>query len=207
MRHAPSRTASATSRALRGSTPGSSTSTTRSTRATPTSTPRSTAASATTSSGSSSSTLDEAHQLQKDYYRRYGTTLRGLIVEHGIAPDDFLDYVHDIDHSPVEADPRAGRGDRTAAGPEVHPHQRLAAARREGRRAARRHPPFRRHLRHRPLRAPAEAEPRDLRPLHRGDRRRAGRGRHVRGSGAQPRRAASPRHDDGAGRAGSGSAK
>ena len=25
--------------------------------------------------------------------------------EHGIAPDDFLEYVHDIDHSPVEADP------------------------------------------------------------------------------------------------------
>jgi putative hydrolase of the HAD superfamily len=49
---------------------------------------------------------DEAHRLQKDYYRRYGTTLRGLIVEHGITPDDFLEYVHDIDHSPVEPDPR-----------------------------------------------------------------------------------------------------
>jgi putative hydrolase of the HAD superfamily len=48
---------------------------------------------------------DAAHKLQKDYYRRYGTTLRGLIVEHGIAPDDFLEYVHDIDHSPVEANP------------------------------------------------------------------------------------------------------
>jgi putative hydrolase of the HAD superfamily len=49
---------------------------------------------------------DEAHRLQKDYYRRYGTTLRGLIVEHGISPDDFLEYVHDIDHSPVQPDPR-----------------------------------------------------------------------------------------------------
>jgi putative hydrolase of the HAD superfamily len=48
---------------------------------------------------------DEAHRVQKDYYRRYGTTLRGLMEEHGIAPDDFLEYVHDIDHSPVEADP------------------------------------------------------------------------------------------------------
>ena len=47
-----------------------------------------------------------AQTLQRDYYRRYGTTLRGLIVEHGIAPDDFLEYVHDIDHSPVGADPR-----------------------------------------------------------------------------------------------------
>lgn len=48
----------------------------------------------------------EAQRIQKDYYRRYGTTLRGLMVEHGIAPDDFLEYVHDIDHSPVEANPR-----------------------------------------------------------------------------------------------------
>ncbi|MCX5516616.1 pyrimidine 5'-nucleotidase [Kaistia algarum] len=49
---------------------------------------------------------EDAQLLQRDYYRRYGTTLRGLIVEHGITPDDFLEYVHDIDHSPVEADPR-----------------------------------------------------------------------------------------------------
>ncbi|MEM1371208.1 MAG: pyrimidine 5'-nucleotidase, partial [Pseudomonadota bacterium] len=31
-----------------------------------------------------------AHKLQKDYYRRYGTTLRGLMVEHGLNPDGFL---------------------------------------------------------------------------------------------------------------------
>lgn len=49
---------------------------------------------------------DEAQRVQKDYYRRYGTTLRGLMEEHGVAPDEFLEYVHDIDHSPVEADPR-----------------------------------------------------------------------------------------------------
>jgi putative hydrolase of the HAD superfamily len=48
---------------------------------------------------------EEAQRVQKDYYRRYGTTLRGLMEEHGITPDDFLAYVHDIDHSPVEADP------------------------------------------------------------------------------------------------------
>jgi putative hydrolase of the HAD superfamily len=51
---------------------------------------------------------DEAQRVQKDYYRRFGTTLRGLMEEHGIAPDDFLEYVHDIDHSPVVADPRLG---------------------------------------------------------------------------------------------------
>src|SRR5262245_41046401 len=49
---------------------------------------------------------DKAEALRKDYYKRYGTTLRGLMVEHGITPDDFLEYVHDIDHSPIEPNPR-----------------------------------------------------------------------------------------------------
>jgi putative hydrolase of the HAD superfamily len=51
---------------------------------------------------------EQAQKVQKDYYQRYGTTLRGLMEEHGIKPDDFLAYVHDIDHSPVLADPRLG---------------------------------------------------------------------------------------------------
>jgi putative hydrolase of the HAD superfamily len=37
--------------------------------------------------------------LQKYYYQSYGTTLRGLMEEHGIGPDDFLDFTHDIDRS------------------------------------------------------------------------------------------------------------
>lgn len=49
--------------------------------------------------------LDEARRLQKHYYRHYGTTLRGLMTEHGVAPAVFLDYVHDIDHSLVAPDP------------------------------------------------------------------------------------------------------
>jgi putative hydrolase of the HAD superfamily len=51
---------------------------------------------------------EEAFRLQKDYYRRYGTTLRGLMLEHGLEPDDFLDFVHEIDHSPLEANPQLG---------------------------------------------------------------------------------------------------
>jgi putative hydrolase of the HAD superfamily len=50
----------------------------------------------------------QAFRVQKDYYKRYGTTLRGLMIEHGMAPDDFLDYVHQIDHSPLE--PNAALG-------------------------------------------------------------------------------------------------
>ncbi len=52
---------------------------------------------------------DTAMDVQKDYYRRYGTTLRGLMEEHGITPDGFLEYVHDIDHSVVAPDPALGK--------------------------------------------------------------------------------------------------
>ena len=51
---------------------------------------------------------DDAFRLQKDYYKRYGTTLRGLMLEHGLQPDDFLDFVHEIDHSPLEPNPQLG---------------------------------------------------------------------------------------------------
>jgi putative hydrolase of the HAD superfamily len=53
-------------------------------------------------------TRDEAFRLQKDYYRRYGTTLRGLMEEHGLEPDRFLEIVHQIDHSPLTPDPALG---------------------------------------------------------------------------------------------------
>ncbi len=51
------------------------------------------------------STEEEADRVQHEYYVRYGATLRGLMVEHGIAPDEFLAFVHDIDHSALSPDP------------------------------------------------------------------------------------------------------
>jgi putative hydrolase of the HAD superfamily len=42
--------------------------------------------------------------LQRYYYQRYGTTLRGLMEEYGIGPDDFLDFTHDIDRSSLLPD-------------------------------------------------------------------------------------------------------
>ena len=51
---------------------------------------------------------DEAFRLQKDYYRRYGTTMRGLMEEHGLKPDQFLEIVHQIDHSPLQPNPALG---------------------------------------------------------------------------------------------------
>lgn len=47
---------------------------------------------------------DEARRVQKRYYRDYGTTLRGLMSEHEVEPLKFLDYVHDIDLTPVAPD-------------------------------------------------------------------------------------------------------
>jgi putative hydrolase of the HAD superfamily len=51
---------------------------------------------------------EEAFRKQKDYYKRYGTSMRGMMTEHGMKPDDFLDYVHKIDHSPLEPNPALG---------------------------------------------------------------------------------------------------
>jgi putative hydrolase of the HAD superfamily len=42
--------------------------------------------------------------LQKHYYLRYGTTLRGLMHEHGVDAEMYLDYVHDIDRSSLAPD-------------------------------------------------------------------------------------------------------
>jgi putative hydrolase of the HAD superfamily len=50
----------------------------------------------------------EARQIQKDYYRRYGTSMRGMMTEHGVRSDDYLAYVHKIDHSPLEPNPALG---------------------------------------------------------------------------------------------------
>jgi putative hydrolase of the HAD superfamily len=52
---------------------------------------------------------EQAFRVQKDYYKRHGTSLRGLMTEHGMAPDGFLDYVHQIDYSPLRANPALGR--------------------------------------------------------------------------------------------------
>ena len=42
-----------------------------------------------------------ARKVQKDLYYEHGTTLAGLMAEHKVSPDAFMDYVHDIDLSPV----------------------------------------------------------------------------------------------------------
>jgi putative hydrolase of the HAD superfamily len=48
---------------------------------------------------------DEAYRLQKQYYRDHGTTLAGLMALHGVQPQRFLDFVHNIDVSVVPPNP------------------------------------------------------------------------------------------------------
>lgn len=46
-----------------------------------------------------------AHETQKAYFHAHGTTLRGLMENHGVDPEDFLAHCHDIDHSVVPPSP------------------------------------------------------------------------------------------------------
>jgi putative hydrolase of the HAD superfamily len=39
---------------------------------------------------------EEARALQRHYFQSYGTTMRGLQVEHGIDAEEFLAFVHEI---------------------------------------------------------------------------------------------------------------
>ncbi len=47
--------------------------------------------------------MTEAKKLQTKYYKQHGTTLRGLMDNHGIDPDHFLDEVHRLDYSIVDS--------------------------------------------------------------------------------------------------------
>ncbi len=43
-----------------------------------------------------------ARAIQKQYFREHGTTLRGLMTVHGIDPQSYLEFVHEIDVSGIE---------------------------------------------------------------------------------------------------------
>ncbi len=48
----------------------------------------------------------EARRVQKLYFHDHGTTLSGLMHYHAIDPHDFLNFVHDIDMTPLATAPR-----------------------------------------------------------------------------------------------------
>jgi len=51
---------------------------------------------------------DAAQRVRKRLFRTHGTTLKGLMTEHGVEPRRFLEFVHDIDLSVLAPDPELG---------------------------------------------------------------------------------------------------
>lgn len=48
---------------------------------------------------------EEANRLRQHYWSLYGTTLAGLMTEHGIEPGNYLERVHDISFAALTPDP------------------------------------------------------------------------------------------------------
>ncbi|MEG3617148.1 pyrimidine 5'-nucleotidase [Magnetovibrio sp. PR-2] len=48
---------------------------------------------------------DEAYRVQKSYFREYGTTLRGMMVNYKMDPKPYLNFVHDIDITAIPPNP------------------------------------------------------------------------------------------------------
>ena len=48
--------------------------------------------------------IDEAKIIQKNYFYEYNTTLNGMIKNHEIDADEFLEFVHDVDLDFLKAD-------------------------------------------------------------------------------------------------------
>ena len=47
----------------------------------------------------------EANEIRKCYWSRFGTTLAGLMREHDVDPEAYLEFVHDISLDHLEPDP------------------------------------------------------------------------------------------------------
>jgi len=48
---------------------------------------------------------DDARERQRSLFMKYGTTLRGLMTEHALDPEPFLDHVHRVDFELVQPNP------------------------------------------------------------------------------------------------------
>ncbi|CAD7052248.1 pyrimidine 5'-nucleotidase [Pseudorhizobium endolithicum] len=59
---------------------------------------------------------EEARALQKRYYHEHGTTLQGLMLNHGINPDAFLERAHAIDYSALLPHPELGEAIKALPG-------------------------------------------------------------------------------------------
>jgi len=63
--------------------------------------------------------IDEAKKIQKNYFYEYNTTLNGMIKNHKIDPDEFLEFVHDINIDFLEKDPELEREIKNLKGKKI----------------------------------------------------------------------------------------
>lgn len=61
----------------------------------------------------------EADRLRHHYWERYGTTLAGLMTEHGVDPAPYLSHVHEIDLGALEPDAALAEGIRRLPGRKI----------------------------------------------------------------------------------------
>ena len=60
--------------------------------------------------------IQEARKIQKSYFQEYNTTLNGMIKNHKINADEFLEFVHDVDLSFLAKDEILGNQIRNLEG-------------------------------------------------------------------------------------------
>jgi len=53
-------------------------------------------------------TIEDAKKIQKNYFHEYNTTLNGMIKNHNVDPNEFLEFVHDIDINFLNKDIKLG---------------------------------------------------------------------------------------------------
>jgi putative hydrolase of the HAD superfamily len=61
----------------------------------------------------------EADRLRDHYWRTYGTTLAGLMTEHGVDPGPYLTHVHEIDLAHLEPDTKLAQRIRRLPGRKI----------------------------------------------------------------------------------------
>ncbi|PIE16556.1 MAG: pyrimidine 5'-nucleotidase [Rhodobacterales bacterium] len=61
----------------------------------------------------------EADRLRKHYWHRYGTTLSGLMQEHGVDPTPYLTHVHEIELDHLDKDPGLAEAIDTLTGRKI----------------------------------------------------------------------------------------
>lgn len=62
---------------------------------------------------------DEAHRIQKSYFREYGLTMRGLMLNHGVTAAEYQAHMERLDYSEIIADPAMAEALDRVAGRKV----------------------------------------------------------------------------------------